>query len=121
MKLKTKITKKQYCRYKAYFYTYIVFMVCVSIYVDYQRWINPLGMKPEVDPKQHNGAQEFTPPNVFESSVTLPDGRPTSTLNLNTELEQAPPLTEEDLAVFDELDKMDEQYYEHQGTMEEIN
>ena len=107
MKLKTKITKKQYCRYKAYFYTYIVFMVCVSIYVDYQRWINPLGMKPEVDPKQHNGAQEFTPPTVFESSITLPDGRSTSTLNLNTEIEQAPELSAEDLAVFDELDKLD--------------
>ena len=82
-------------------------MVCVSIYVDYQRWINPLGMKPEVDPKQHNGAQEFTPPTVFESSITLPDGRSTSTLNLNTELEQVPELSAEDLAVFDELDKLD--------------
>jgi len=65
-------------------------------------------MKPEVDPKQHNGAQEFTPPNVFESSVTLPDGRPTSTLNLNIEIEQALPLTEEDLEVFDELRTIDD-------------
>ena len=67
-------------------------------------------MKAEVNPKQHNGAQEFTPPTVFESSVTLPDGRPTSTLILKEEAEQASPLTEEDLAVFDELDKMDEEY-----------
>ena len=102
-------------------YLALLIAISVSVYADYQYWMNPLGMKPEVDPKQHNGAQEFTPPTVFESSITLPDGRSTSTLNLNTELEQAPPLTEEDLAVFDELDKIDEQYYEHQGTLEEIN
>ena len=91
---------------------YIIVIVAAGIsgYIDYQRWLNPLGMKAEVNPKQHNGAQEFTPPTVFESSVTLPDGRPTSTLILKEEAEQASELSAEDLAVFDELRQLDEEY-----------
>jgi hypothetical protein len=108
--MKLKITKIQYLHYKVCVYIIVIVAAGISGYIDYQRWLNPLGMKAEVNPKQHNGAQEFTPPTVFESSVTLPDGRPTSTLILKEEAEQASPLTEEDLAVFDELDKMDEEY-----------
>lgn len=105
MKLKTKITKKQYYRYKAYFYTYLVFMVCISIYVDYQRWINPLGLKPEADPKQHNGAQEFAPPTQFESAITLPNGRP---IIISDDERISVELSDEELEVFEELKQMDE-------------
>ena len=108
--MKLKITKIQYLHYKVCVYIIVIVSAGISGYIDYQRWLNPLGMSPEQNPKQHNGAQEFTPPDVFESSVTLPDGRPTSTLILKEEAEQASELSAEDLAVFDELRQLDEEY-----------
>jgi len=116
MKLKTKIPKKQYYKYKAYFYTYVVFMICISIYVDYQRWVNPLGMKPEADPKQHNGAQEFNTPSQFESSITHSDGRPITPYSVIKDFDYGIDLSDEDKAVFDELNNMvpltDEEFQE---------
>jgi len=100
--------KEFHSKIKRIFYLGVSVCLLISAIGAYQTWLNPLGLKPEVNPKQHNGAQPFAPPNVFESSVTLPDGRPTSTINLNTKIEQAPPLTEEDLEVFDELRTIDD-------------
>lgn len=36
---------------------------------DYLSWLNPLGLKPEVNPKQHDGSQEFKRPIEWESSI----------------------------------------------------
>ena len=55
-------------------YIVIVIGLLVAVYIDYQRWLNPLGLKPEANPKQHDGSQEFQRPIEFESSVQpMPD------------------------------------------------
>jgi len=51
------------------FYLVIAVGLLITSYVEYQRWINPLGMQPEKNPKIQDGSQEFTPPVEFESSV----------------------------------------------------
>ena len=38
-------------------------------YIEYLRWLNPLNLKPEEKPKQHDGSQEFKPPIDWESSI----------------------------------------------------
>lgn len=51
------------------FYLGIVVTMVISGYIQYQRWLNPLGMKPEENPKQHDGSQAFQPPEEFRSTV----------------------------------------------------
>jgi len=51
------------------FYLVIAVGLLITSYVEYQRWINPLGMQPEKNPKIQDGSQEFQPPVEFESSV----------------------------------------------------
>ena len=42
--------------------------------LDYLRWLNPLDMKPEENPKQHDGSQEFNPHQEWKSSIEpMPD------------------------------------------------
>ena len=110
MKLDQTITKKQYLHYKLVVYLVIIIMIVISGWASYLTWLNPLGLNPELDPKQHNGALPFTPPVEFESSITLPDGRP---IILNDrELESSPTVAE----VFEELHSMpqltDEEFQE---------
>lgn len=38
--------------------------------LDYLKWLNPLDMKPEENPKQHDGSQEFNPHQEWESVIT---------------------------------------------------
>lgn len=67
----TRILKKYF---RTIFYSFITIMVIVSAYTEYQTWLNPLGLKPEENPKQHDGSQEFTPPREWKSSVEpMPD------------------------------------------------
>ena len=69
MKLKKKITKKQYLQYKAWSYVVVILLIMLSGYSTYQQWLNPLDLKPERDPKQHDGSQTFQRPIDFESTV----------------------------------------------------
>jgi len=39
-------------------------------YKDYLHWLNPLDLKPEENPKQHDGSQEFNTEQEFKSSIT---------------------------------------------------
>ena len=50
---------------------YITLVVCIPImaYKDYLHWLNPLNLKVEENPKQHDGSQEFTPPRQWESAI----------------------------------------------------
>lgn len=49
--------------------------IMVFLIVEYQRWLNPLGFKPEANPKQHDGSQEFQHPIDWESVIQpAPDG-----------------------------------------------
>lgn len=50
-------------------YVIITIAIAISSWQTYQRWLNPLGLKPEKNPKIQDGSQEFTPPVEFESSV----------------------------------------------------
>ena len=48
--------------------------IIVFLIMEYHRWLNPLGLKPEANPKQHDGSQEFQRPIEWESSIEpLPD------------------------------------------------
>lgn len=51
------------------FYLVIAVGLLITSYVEYQRWMNPLGMQPEKNPKIQDGSQEFRPPVEFESSI----------------------------------------------------
>jgi len=51
------------------FYLGLVATMVISGCIQYQRWLNPLGMKPEENPKQHDGSQAFQPPEEFRSTV----------------------------------------------------
>ena len=55
---------------------YAVIVVCIgwSGIVEYQRWLNPLGLKPEANPKIQDGSQEFNPHHEWKSSIEpMPD------------------------------------------------
>lgn len=105
-------------------YATILLMALVAAYIDYQRWLNPLGMNPEQNPKQHNGAQEFTPPVDFESSVQPGPNADGVTVYVPLEklhdmaVDTDPTLSPEDQKIFDELKEKDdyqgEIYYEPQ-------
>lgn len=56
------------------FYLGLVAAIVISGCIQYQRWLNPLGLKPEENPKQHDGSQEFNPHQEWKSSIEpLPD------------------------------------------------
>ena len=55
--------------YRAIFYIIVVLSIPVVAYKDYLRWLNPLDLKVEENPKQHDGSQEFTPPRQWESAI----------------------------------------------------
>lgn len=60
--------------YRAIFYIIVVLSIPVVAYKDYLRWLNPLNLKVEENPKQHDGSQEFTPPRPWESAIQpMPD------------------------------------------------
>ena len=60
--------------YRAIFYIIVVLSIPVVAYKDYLHWLNPLDLKVEEDPKQHDGSQEFTPPRQWESAIQpMPD------------------------------------------------
>lgn len=76
---------------------YIIIIVAIGIsgYIDYQRWLNPLGLRSETDPKQHDGSQEFQVTVPFESSITRDDGTPVY-------------IPETDQQIFDNLDNKED-------------
>ncbi len=86
------------------FYLVVIICVILSAINSYYTWLNPLGLEIEKDPQQHNGAQPFTPPQQFESSLTLPNGN-SVTQPLSTPTESIENLTEEEInqRVFEEL------------------
>ncbi len=86
------------------FYSVVVICVILSAINSYYTWLNPLDLEIEKNPKQHNGAQPFTPPQQFESSLTLPNGN-SVTPPLATPTESVENLTEEEInrRVFEEL------------------
>ena len=69
MKLKKKITNKEYKKYKLYAYGAVLALMLVNGHVTYQNWLDPRGLTVERDPKIHDGSKEFTPPVDFESTV----------------------------------------------------
>ena len=99
-------------------YATILLMALVAAYIDYQRWLNPLGMRPEQNPKQHNGVQEFAPPVDFESSVQPAPNEDGVTVYPQLESEKEFVMSPEDQKIFDELkekdDYQEEIYYEPQ-------
>ena len=106
MKLKMRINKKQYLRYRIWVYLSVMILIAIGGYHDYQNWINPLGLRPEVDPKQHDGSQEFQVQEQFESSITREDGVPiyipeTKGIVIDDTL------SEKEQAIFDELKQKD--------------
>lgn len=61
---------------KISFKWHLVFYLAIVIFigVEYQRWLNPMGLKPEANPRQHDGSQEFQRPIDWESSIEpMPD------------------------------------------------
>ena len=50
-------------------YVVITIAIAISSWQTYQRWLNPLGLKPEANPKQHDGSQEFQGLRDWESSI----------------------------------------------------
>ena len=111
MKLDKKITNKQYLNYKISAYIIIILLTFTSGWYDYQHWLNPLNLKPEQDPKQHDGSQEFQRPIDFESAIQpAPDENGTTRYLGPNELEALDGLTTEgnvispkDQEVFNEL------------------
>ena len=116
MKLKKKITSKQYLRYKLWAYAVIGALTLISAYCDYQHWLNPLDLKLEHDPKQHDGSQEFQRPIDFESAIQpAPDEDGTTRYLGPNELEaldglttEIPEITPEDQEILDELKEQPE-------------
>jgi len=99
------LTESEFQNIKLSIYIIIITAILVSGYVEYQNWLNPLGLNNEQHPKQHNGALKFAPPSQFESAITLPNGRPIIT---SEDERISPELSDEALEVFEELRQMDE-------------
>ena len=60
--------------YRCIFYITLVVCIPIMAYKDYLHWLNPLDLKVEENPKQHDGSQEFTPPRQWESAIQpMPD------------------------------------------------
>ena len=99
------LTESEFQNIKSCLYIIIITVTLVSGYIDYQNWINPLGLNIEKNPKQHNGALEFVPPTQFESAITLPNGRP---IIIGDDKRITSDLSDVELEVFEELRQMDE-------------
>lgn len=102
-------------------YIFLVVFIAIGGYIDYQHWLNPLGLNPEADPKQHDGSQEFYIPDPFESSITYEDGSRIISIPPEPTVEyERDDIREQE--IFEELKQKEskEQYYDHQGTMEDI-
>lgn len=50
-------------------YSVLLFLIAFSGTYEYLTWLNPLDLKVEENPKQHDGSQEFNPPREWESSI----------------------------------------------------
>ena len=114
MKLKKKITNKEYKKYKLYAYGAVLALMLVNGHVTYQNWLDPRGLNVERDPKIHDGSKEFTPPVDFESTVEpAPDEDGTTRYLGPNELEALDGLTTEGFEVSPEdqeiLDELKEQ------------
>ena len=114
MKLKKKITNKEYKKYKLYAYGVVLALMLVNGHVTYQNWLDPRGLTVERDPKIHDGSKEFTPPVDFESTVEpAPDEDGTTRYLGPNELEALDGLTTEGFEVSPEdqeiLDELKEQ------------
>ena len=111
MKLKKKITNKEYKKYKLYAYGAVLALILVNGHVTYQNWLDPRGLTVERDPKIHDGSKEFTPPVDFESTVEpAPDEDGTTRYLGPNELEaldglttEIPEITPEDQKILDDL------------------
>lgn len=69
-----RITKKQHLLYKIIIYVVTVLIISITGYTDYLRWLNPLDLRPEINPKQHDGSQPFNADPAWESSIQpMPD------------------------------------------------
>lgn len=55
--------------YKCIFYITLVVCIPITAYLEYLRWLNPLNLKVEENPKQHDGSQEFNPKQEWESVI----------------------------------------------------
>ncbi len=116
MKLKKKITNKQYLQYKAWSYVVVVLLTLLSGYLTYQQWLNPLDLNPEHNPKQHDGSQEFQRPIDFESTVEpAPDEDGTTRYLGPNELEALDGLSTEDNVISPE----DQQILDELGNKED--
>ena len=60
---------KTYYQIKKVIYILLIVLLPIYYYNWYQHWLNPLGLKPEVNPKQHDGSQEFQGLRDWESSI----------------------------------------------------
>jgi len=60
---------KTYYQIKKVIYILLIVLLPIYYYNWYQHWLNPLGLKPEVNPKQHDGSQEFQGLRGWESSI----------------------------------------------------
>ena len=101
-----KIIKKQHLRYRIWIYLPVVILIAIGGYHDYQNWINPLGLRPEVDPKQHDGSQAFQVQEQFKSSITREDGLPIY-IPKTKDIVIDDTFNEKEQAIFDELRKKD--------------
>jgi len=63
------LVKDQVNLYRCIFYITLIVCIPITAYIDYLRWLNPLNLKVEENPKQHDGSQEFTPPIEWESVI----------------------------------------------------
>ena len=55
--------------YRCVFYITIIVCIPIMAYQDYRHWLNPLNLKVEENPKQHDGSQEFQGLRDWESSI----------------------------------------------------
>jgi hypothetical protein len=98
--------------YRAIFYIVVVLSIPVVAYKDYQHWLNPLDLKPEQNPKQHDGSQEFQRPIEFESSVQPAPNEDGVTVYPQLGSEKEFVMSPEDQQVFEELDQKED--YPHE-------
>ena len=125
MKLKKKITNKEYKKYKLYAYGAVLSLMLVNGHVTYQNWLDPRGLTVERDPKIHDGSKEFTPPVDFESTVEpAPDEDGTTRYLGPNELEAFDGLTTEGFEISPEdqevLDELKEQPEYPGNVMDEV-
>jgi len=67
--LPLKLTKTQHLRFKIFIYVVLVCSIATAGWDTYKQWLNPLNMKVEENPKQHDGSQEFNPHQEWESAI----------------------------------------------------